>query len=215
MGLLDIFGGGGGGDQTQAAQILAQAAREAAQMQMDMYKQTRTDMGPYREAGEKTTPYYAGILGVPGYDQVDPTEALRATPGYNFMMDQGTEALNRRAAASGMLGSGAAAKGLLQYGQGLADQTYNNYMNRLYNMMGTGQNAAAQTGQFGQQAVGQAGNYLMQGANATAQGILGASQARQSGANDLLGGLGLLGGIALSPTPAGGFGGTWLGSMFK
>ena len=158
-----------------------------------MYNQTRSDLGTYRQAGEKTTPYYMGIMGVPGYDEVDPTEALRATPGYNFLMDQGTEAIERKAAGRGMLGSGATAKGLMQYGQGLADQTYNNYMNRLYQMIGTGQNAAAQTGQFGATAAGNAGNALMTGAQQQAQYDMMASQQGKSGWNDLMGGLGLLG----------------------
>jgi hypothetical protein len=211
LALCDFGGGGGGG--AEAGNIMAAAAAEAAKMQMDMYNKTREDMTPYRDVGSRTTPYYAGMLGVPGYDQVDPTEALRATPGYNWMLNQGTEALNRKAAASGMLGSGAQAKGLMQYGQGLADQSYNNYMNRLYNLVGTGQNASAQTGQFGSQAAGQAGNYLMQGAQARAQGVMADAQNSGSGFNDLLGGLGLLGSVAMMPAKT--FSNSLMGSFFK
>src|SRR5574343_125273 len=203
--------GGGGEAATEAANVMAAAAAQAAKMQMDMYQQTREDMTPYREIGAKATPYYGGLLSLPGYDKVDPTAALRATPGYDWLLGQRTEALNRRAAARGMLESGPAGKELMSYGMGLADtMAYTPYMNRVGGLMNTGQNASAQTGQFGQQAAGSAGNYLMQGAQAQAQGILNSYQADQGFLGDMLGGLGMLGGFLLSPTPVGGFGGTML-----
>jgi hypothetical protein len=88
-------------------------------------------------------------------------------------------------------------------------------MNRVSGLKNSGQNASAQTGQFGQQAAGQAGNYLMQGAQAQAQGILGAYQADQGVLSDILGGVGLLGGFALSPGSSGWFGKTKIGSLFQ
>lgn len=204
-----------GGSAPSSDSHAADAAREAARMNLFMYNTSRIDMGPYREAGERALPYYGGIMGIPGYDKVDPTNALRETPGYNWMLDQGIGAIDRSAAARGMLGSGAEAKGLMKYGQGMADQSYNNYMNRLYNMIGTGQNAAAQTGQFGAQAAGAAGNALVAGGQAQDQADWRAYQSGNSGWNSLAGGLGLLGGLALSPMPAGGFGKTMLGSALN
>lgn len=204
------FGGGGGADSSGASQ----AAAQIAALQNQMYQQTRTDLGPYRQVGEYTTPYYAGILNIPGYNQVDPTAALRATPGYNWMFNQGVNAIDRSAAAKGMLGSGNVAKALTQYGQGLADQSYNNYMNRLAGLIGTGQNAAAQTGQFGQQSANATSNALMQAGQAQDQAALYNAQHSGSGLNTLMGGLGLLGGVALSPLPSGGWKNTVLGSMF-
>lgn len=195
------FGGGGG---KASADAQNQAALAIAQLNEQMYKQTRSDLGPFREVGTATTPYYAGILGIPGYESVDPTAALRSTPGYNWLMDQGTDALSRAAAAKGMLGSGAVAKGLTTFGQGLADQSYNNYMNRLYNLIGTGQNAAAQTGSFGMQSAANTGNALMSAAQAQDQASYINSQNKGNNwLNSLTGGLGLLGSVALAPVTGG------------
>ncbi len=70
-------------------------------------------------------------------------------PGYQFQLEEGQKSLERGAAARGGLLSGAALKASQRYGQGLASQSYENYMNRLSGMAGMGQSSAAQTGQFG------------------------------------------------------------------
>lgn len=75
----------------------------------------------------------SGNTGASGYG--DLTKAftpgdLTQDPGYQFNLEQGNNALNNRLAASGMLGSGAALKEAQQFGQGLADTTYNNAFNR-------------------------------------------------------------------------------------
>jgi hypothetical protein len=50
---------------------------------------------------------------------------LTQDPGYQFNLQEGTRALDRKNAASGNLFSGAALKEAQQFGQGLADNTYN------------------------------------------------------------------------------------------
>lgn len=55
---------------------------------------------------------------------------LQNDPGYQFNLGQGTNALNNANAAAGSLDSGAALKAAQQFGQGLADTTYNNAFNR-------------------------------------------------------------------------------------
>jgi hypothetical protein len=78
-------------------------------------------------------------------------EDFRADPGYAFRLAEGEKALQRQLAASGMSQSGAAMKAALQYGQGVADQTYNDAYERWmggqrqrYNMLAgqTGLNAS-------------------------------------------------------------------------
>lgn len=51
---------------------------------------------------------------------------LTQDPGYKFNLEQGQNALNNQLSASGSLDSGAALKAAQQFGQGLADTTYNN-----------------------------------------------------------------------------------------
>lgn len=113
-------------------------------------------------------------------------------PGYQFRMDEGAKAVEGTAAARGGMLSGAAMKAMERYGQGFASTEYgnaynrftndqNNRFSRLQNMTDTGMRAAgaagANTMQQGQQAVQSASDY----AGARASGIMGASNARQSG----------------------------------
>jgi hypothetical protein len=61
-------------------------------------------------------------------------QTLENTPGYQFALTQGSQALARSGAAQGMNGSGNLAAGLTQYGQGLASQTYQQDVTNLSNL---------------------------------------------------------------------------------
>lgn len=129
---------------------------------------------------------------------------LQNTPGYQFALGQGLKSTNNSLAAQGLGLSGAQAKGLSQYATGLADQTYGNQYNRalstyntnyqvaannvsnLQNLVNTGQNSAAQTGQAGLASANNAGNYLTQAGNAQAAGITGTANAVNSGVNNYM-----------------------------
>lgn len=67
---------------------------------------------------------------------------LTQDPGYQFRLQQGQEALDRSLAASGGLQSGKALKAAQEYGQGLADQTYNDAYRRYLEMQGFNLGAA-------------------------------------------------------------------------
>lgn len=69
-------------------------------------------------------------------DQASYFSNFTADPGYQFRLQQGLDSANTGFAARGMLKSGAAAKGVMDYSSGLASQEYNNWFNRqntLYN----------------------------------------------------------------------------------
>lgn len=106
-------------------------------------------------AGVNTSLGAAGSLAQP-FTAADFT----ADPGYQFSVDQGTQALQRSAAAKGGLMSGAALKDLSTYAQGTAAQEYqsvydryntnqNNLYSRLAGLSNAGQGAANTTGQMG------------------------------------------------------------------
>ena len=113
-------------------------------------------------------------------------------PGYAFRLAEGQKALERSGAAKGMTLSGAQAKALNSYGQGMASQEYGNAYNRyttdqtnLYNRLagvaGTGQTAANQIGNLGANMANQVsgnqmnlGNGLAANYMGTANGISGA-----------------------------------------
>lgn len=76
--------------------------------------------------------------------------AFQAGPGYQFALDQGTQALDRSAASRGMLGSGNQQQDLLRFGQGLANQEYGKWLAGLGGIADAGMNAAqGQTGRQG------------------------------------------------------------------
>jgi hypothetical protein len=75
---------------------------------------------------------YADALGVNGADGSGRARAAFQTgPGYGFQMDQGLQALDRRAAASGRFSSGNADIDTLKYSQGLADQGWDKWLGNL------------------------------------------------------------------------------------
>ncbi len=117
---------------------------------------------PYRNLGQSAIPGLQNLLGLtPGSN---PQAALAATPGYQFTLNQGLDATKNAAAASGMLLSGNTLEGLSQYATGLADQTYQQQVGNLENVVGMGQAAAAgQAANIGNAASNISGSLINQG----------------------------------------------------
>jgi cytochrome c556 len=60
----------------------------------------------------------------------DPSQ-VQNTAGYKFAVDQGNQAINRSAAAKGMLNSGGVLAELAKYGQGMGAQQYQTQLGNL------------------------------------------------------------------------------------
>lgn len=69
-------------------------------------------------------------------------QTLQNTPGYQFQLQQGNNAINAQAAATGQNASGNQALALSNYNQGLAGTTYNNYVSQLQPYLGASNSAA-------------------------------------------------------------------------
>lgn len=83
---------------------------------------------------------YGDALGVNGADgTARARDAFQSSPGYEFQLDQGLDALERRAGAQGRLSSGQTGLDTLGFAQGLANQDYNNWLS---NLSGYGQQQA-------------------------------------------------------------------------
>lgn len=102
-------------------------------------------------------------------------DTLRNYPGYQFALDQGTQALDRSAASRGLLLSGGQLKDVTNYGQGMADQLFGTYYNQLSGIAGLGENAAAGAGNAGATAAAGAAKSQLAGGTAAASGIAGAA----------------------------------------
>lgn len=111
--------------------------------------------------------------------QQDAFAQWRATPGYQFGLDEGNKQVQSSAAARGGLNSGATLKALQRYGTDYADQQgYTPYMNRLSGLFGGAQQAAGQMGSYGQSAATNVSNNIVNAGNARANGIYGAANAQ-------------------------------------
>jgi len=139
----DIFGYSQGQSDLEDIQKMYQQAQMQAQQQLN----------PYAQAGRTAVQNL----------QAPNTEALMNDPGYQFQLQQGNQALERSLAARGLGQSGAALKAAQQYGQGLANQTYNDYFNRQQSIAGQGLQASSGIGSM----IGQGAN-----ANAAAQAAM-------------------------------------------
>jgi hypothetical protein len=105
---------------------------------------------PYTQATQGAAGMQANALGLGGAAGNEAaTNAFQAGPGYQFALDQGLQALNRNAASRGMLASGNNTQDILKYSQGLANQEYGNWLNRLGDFSQLGLSSAA--GQTGRQ----------------------------------------------------------------
>lgn len=82
--------------------------------------------------------YDSGYTG----DQVE--ARIAATPGYKFVVDQGTKAIERQGAASGMLGSANTQLALQDFGQKTGQSFYNSYMDNLSKIVNEGSGATQQ-----------------------------------------------------------------------
>jgi hypothetical protein len=102
-----------------------------------------TALGTTASAGTTALANALGLGGAAGTQSA--LKTLEATPGYQFSLQQGEQAVDRGAAAKGMLTSGNTTAAEDQYAQGLAQQTYNSYVSQLEPYLGVAENAAAGT----------------------------------------------------------------------
>lgn len=159
---------------SQAAGAQQDAANTAAQTQMNMYNQTRSDLMPFFQGGQSAFSNLTNLLGQGGPQaSQNMLEGLQNYPGYQFALDQGTQALDRSAAARGTLLSGGQLKDLTAYGQGMGSQLFGNYFNQNLQASQLGENAAAQTGNAGGAAASGAASSQLAGGTAAASGISG------------------------------------------
>lgn len=216
------YWGGDSPDMSASIAASQNAANQSADVLREYYNKADAYLAPWRSSGEAANTQTAGLLGLPGYTALDPTKTLEGTPGYQFLRDQGTEALRRYGAGTGMLSSGAGMKGALDYGQKLA-QTYawQPYMSSLQNLSTQGLNAAGTSGSYAMNAGTGTANIYNAAGNTQVQllqqqAMLDA-QNQNSWMNDLMSGLGFGASLIAAPFTGGtsligalGSGASWL-----
>lgn len=193
----------GGIASNMAAGKQADAAGDAADMSMEQYQQTRSDLAPYTALGNAAiNPLWAAMgyqKGNNGEMVVDPSSTLQSkfafdpknlaqTPGYQFALQQGLRGTNNALAAQGLGLSGAQAKGLSSFATGLADQTYGDQYNRALSTYNTNYQVAANNVNnlqnlvnTGQNSAAQSGQQGVQAANNAGNYLTQAGNAQAAG----------------------------------
>jgi hypothetical protein len=110
------------------------------------------------------------------------------SPGYQFTLQQGEQAINRGASANGSLFTTNNLNQLGTYAEGTASNQYNNYVSQLMGLAGLGAGANNATGAAATTAGNNISANQLSAGNANASGILGSAGA-YSGAVNNAGGL--------------------------
>ena len=133
--------------QQRAADAAKEASAASLAEQKRQYDLSRADQMPWLTAG---TNALGTITALNNGDY----SSFTASPDYQFRQREQTRSLNARNAALGIQDSGAATKAALKYSGNLASGEYNNYYNRIAGVAGTGQVAATNNAQVGQNYAG-------------------------------------------------------------
>jgi len=177
----------------KGAQTQADAMRESAALQKQMFDIQNAQQAPYREAGYSAL---SDIGGMKPYltQQFGPEQFQQGMdPGYAFRLQQGQRALQAQQNQAGGLIGGNALAAMQDYTQGQASQEYGNAFNRFQTQRGNIYNTLAGIAGLGQTSLGQTGQL----AGTTAQGVGGALAGAGSalGAGQVAMGNALSGGI--------------------
>lgn len=189
----------------RAADAQVQSAAESARLQREMFDRQVALQEPFRQGGLTGQNRIMELLGIGGdaaagdYGRFGRDFSMadyEADPGYAFRLSEGNKALERSAAARGMVMSGQMFKGAQRFGQDLASQEYQNAFNRyqtnrsnqlnpLQSLMGAGQTATNQlTSEAGQLGRSLGENELGAG-NARASGYIGSANAYTNAINQM------------------------------
>jgi hypothetical protein len=170
---------------SQAANQQYQATQDAAAQQRAMFDIQNAQQEPYRQAGYGALSQINTML--PQLNKMPTAEDLRAMPGFEFGLNQGTGAAGQTMNVGGGGSNVDLARrkfaidyatnvGLPQY---MTQQT--NIYNRLASLAGIGQTAQGQTNALGQSTAANIGQLGIGGASALGAGQIGAANAYAGG----------------------------------
>ena len=188
---------------SSAASSQQASAQAAINQQNQMWQQNYGNLAPWMTQGQQAGGQLNYLMGLGPTSGSNLNTAMgsygslatpfsqtnwQADPGYAFRLQQGQQALERSAAARGMTLSGAQAKALTAYGQGMGSQEYMNAYNRyntdqsnLYNRLagisGTGLQAGSALAGVGTNVANQISNAQLGIGNAMSAGQIGSANA--------------------------------------
>lgn len=182
----------------QARDAQTGAAGDANTLAQDQFERSRQDAEPWRLAGQGALGAAQTQLGTAEWTRPFGLDQFQADPGYQFRLNEGSKALERRASAGGKFFSGGALKDASRFNQDSASQEYGaafnrfqtdrqNRLNPLLSMAGLGQSANSQTAQLGQANAMYQGGNLVNAGDATAAASVARGNSQGGMMNNLYG----------------------------
>lgn len=108
-------------------------------------QQAQSYLDPYAQAGGAAQSMYTNALGLNGAaGNAAATGAFQAGPGYEWQVNQATDAAARNANKLGMAYSGNTVDAITRLGSNLANQEWGSYLDRLNSQAGMGAQVAGQ-----------------------------------------------------------------------
>lgn len=116
-----------------AANTQANAANQASAQQLQMFNTTQQNVAPWLQAGQSSLARLTAGTQPGGEFSQTPytpftTQQFQQDPGYQFQLDQGTNAITNASSINGGMNSNNI-KGLIGYSQGLANTDYQQALN--------------------------------------------------------------------------------------
>ena len=167
----------GGDFGAQAQQVQGNFNPQAVQVDPNtgqpLFQQAAGGVNQFTGAGVSAQQQQAALSGALGNEaQQQAFASFNESPGQAFLREQGLRQVTNAASATGGLVGGNVLSELQRQGQGLAQQDFANQFNRLGQLTAQGQQAAGQAGQFLSQAGQQQGNLAAQNAQLGTQANL-------------------------------------------
>lgn len=155
----------------KAAKAQTKAADAQLTLQREIYDDTSAKFQPFYDAGVNALGTYTDQLGA----------EYTKSPGYDFRLNQGLDAVKAHNNALGSINSGATMQALNDHAQGFASNDYNQWLNRWGQLMSSGQNAAGQQAAAGRNFAAGASDAYADRGNALAAGSIATGNAIQGG----------------------------------
>jgi hypothetical protein len=154
----------------RAGDLQYQAAQQGIAEQRRQYDLSRADYAPYLATGTQALGQQGDLIGLNGGGvQASAIEALRGSPFYQSLFNNGQEALLQNASATGGMRGGNMQRGLADFGADTLAQTIQMQLAQLGGLSGRGQEAVGNISQLGQMGTQNIMNMINGGAAAQAR----------------------------------------------
>lgn len=175
IGAAGALGGGllasSGASKAAKAQQTSDAAGIAEQQRE--FNTAQQNFAPYLAAGTGALPQIMDLLGLNGNDKASAAiNALKSSPEYQSLFNNGQEAILQNASATGGLRGGNTDTALANFGRDTLSQVISDQLSRLGGLAGMGQAATGSVAGLGANTADNISSLLQAGGNAQASGAL-------------------------------------------